>query len=394
MDLNITSSGNIANNNRIMNILSSFLQHIERNENVSITDVSPVVFIQSVSESNDSVHDINPLQSLHPVAPLVSSPSTHGGWSKDRFLHQSIDDYICSICHDVCKDAMTLNCGHSFCQSCITRSESSFQNKCPECRTLSMHLVPDFSKRMKINGFTVTCTYKEFGCSTTDALSRIFTHEYTCSFMKKECLDCKTMLCDYQMEHHKKYDCVYRSHSCERCNESIRYIDYDHHMNVTCTKIEKTCIYCTWKGNQEQIKQHLEECPQLPIPCPYHTYGCQITVKRNMLKEHLFDHNHSHLELLCKTIKQKDTLWKQKLRSVQYDGPFRISSHSHIVVLCEDMKDAVCEECNKPIEEENQKWFAYYCTSGCRYCVCTECFPSLRIHKSRKHPNELLFSFS
>jgi hydrogenase maturation factor HypF (carbamoyltransferase family) len=138
----------------------------------------------------------------------------------------------------------------------------------------------------------------------------------------------------------------------------------------------------------------MEECPQLPIPCPYHTYGCQITVIRTMLKEHLFDHYYSHLELVCKTIEQKDMLWKQKLGSVQYDGPFRISSHSHIVVLYEDMKDAVCNECKKPIEEENQKWFAYYCTSGCTYCVCTECFPSLRVHKSRKHPNELLFSFS
>ncbi|XP_059818991.1 zinc-binding protein A33-like [Hypanus sabinus] len=45
------------------------------------------------------------------------------------------EEVICPICHDFFTDPVTLDCGHNYCRSCITRSrESKQRNSCPECR--------------------------------------------------------------------------------------------------------------------------------------------------------------------------------------------------------------------------------------------------------------------
>ncbi|XP_067874508.1 zinc-binding protein A33-like [Heterodontus francisci] len=50
--------------------------------------------------------------------------------------HQSLmEELTCPICLDVFSDPVSLECGHNFCRSCITRCwENKGTNPCPECR--------------------------------------------------------------------------------------------------------------------------------------------------------------------------------------------------------------------------------------------------------------------
>ncbi|XP_067422155.1 zinc finger protein RFP-like [Emydura macquarii macquarii] len=47
-----------------------------------------------------------------------------------------LDELTCSVCLDYFKDPVSLNCGHNFCQACITRCWEGLRTNfcCPECR--------------------------------------------------------------------------------------------------------------------------------------------------------------------------------------------------------------------------------------------------------------------
>jgi hypothetical protein len=327
--------------------------------------------------------------------PTMSLPVLEsGGWVRDRFL-KNMDDFICSICHEVCKDAMSLNCGHTFCQSCITRSEANFKSKCPECRTFSMQLVPDFSKRMKINGCTVSCIYKENGCTVTDALSRIFTHEYTCLFKKQPCNDCFSMVCLNQIETHKQSECTHRMRQCERCMQSVRYLYREEHDTKDCPELDKTCDYCDWTGKNSQLSDHMQQCQKVPIPCPYAKYGCPTVVIRQDMPAHVREID--HLSFVCETVEQLEQELYYTRMINQPEGPLRVRTHDHPLILCSDGMNDSCGHCKKPfVAQHNQLVFAYYCTSGCNYAVCPDCMPIIRMYKSKSQPSEprFLFSFS
>ncbi|XP_043828005.1 probable E3 ubiquitin-protein ligase TRIML1 [Dromiciops gliroides] len=61
----------------------------------------------------------------------------------DVTLVQSFqNETTCSICLTFFSKPVTLNCGHSFCQFCLTRSKKDWDTNfiCPECRTVSQNI--------------------------------------------------------------------------------------------------------------------------------------------------------------------------------------------------------------------------------------------------------------
>ncbi|XP_036599128.1 probable E3 ubiquitin-protein ligase TRIML1 [Trichosurus vulpecula] len=56
-----------------------------------------------------------------------------------KLIQNFQEELICSICTDYFKDPMSIECGHSFCHSCLFRSwqEASTPFSCPECRSVS-----------------------------------------------------------------------------------------------------------------------------------------------------------------------------------------------------------------------------------------------------------------
>ena len=57
------------------------------------------------------------------------------GYSTDLFTTEPAAGCICAICHDVLKDASSfVECGHTFCNSCINASLMNDNDSCPNCR--------------------------------------------------------------------------------------------------------------------------------------------------------------------------------------------------------------------------------------------------------------------
>uniref|UniRef100_A0A8C8VH26 RING-type domain-containing protein n=1 Tax=Pelusios castaneus TaxID=367368 RepID=A0A8C8VH26_9SAUR len=82
--------------------------------------------------------------------------------------HQTLEDFqvlrfqedvTCSICLDVLKDPVSIECGHNFCQDCLSthwKKVSAQGYQCPECRApcSKERMIPDTRLRSLVKKIT------------------------------------------------------------------------------------------------------------------------------------------------------------------------------------------------------------------------------------------------
>ncbi|XP_077312579.1 uncharacterized protein LOC143933539 [Lithobates pipiens] len=113
-------------------------------------------------------------------------------------------EVTCSICTEIFTDPVTLKCGHSFCQVCITRT---FDNKhdrecfCPEC-------MQEFGKRPELKKNQRLSNIAKFLYSAEPKRDK---PEHVCSYCVEFdvpavilCLHCEAFLCDVHQQEHSK----------------------------------------------------------------------------------------------------------------------------------------------------------------------------------------------
>jgi len=145
------------------------------------------------------------------------------GWDQSIFLEQQrSEDYICSVCTDVMRDCVETDCGHMFCDACVTSALKEKQ-ECPDCRekvTLTT-LSPIKSIRRKILSLRVKCTGSEDGCSWIGMLKDLHLHEQECkeSVQEKNC-------------RYLKYGCTFKGkgdaikmHEADDCKEHLELVE-------------------------------------------------------------------------------------------------------------------------------------------------------------------------
>ncbi len=65
------------------------------------------------------------------------------GYPKEWFVDDgSLEELICAVCLDVCKDVTRTNCDHIFCSFCITECVA-IKDECPKCRRNDVLRKPD-----------------------------------------------------------------------------------------------------------------------------------------------------------------------------------------------------------------------------------------------------------
>jgi hypothetical protein len=322
------------------------------------------------------------------------------GYPADRFI-VPIDDYICVICRDVCKNTCVIECGHIFCHDCIVEAEKQKQ-ECPSCRTPFTDIQTSPWHTSKIKGLEVHCCYKEY-CEFTDALHRITEHEAMCDFRPTQCDVCQVHVW------HKDHDvhpttCVKRPEECLHCHETLPWDELECHYKNTCLVILLECpnqcdstLYL-----RPDLIHHVTVCHLEKIPCVYQSIGCTELTPRYALPNHECDISF-HFPLLIKhqyTQKEEYELQLQKIQddfyktkahytiqmesmlSLVHKGPEHINDHVHPLELCKDDSTHKCDICHMTINSPN-KTVWYRCNTQCDFDVCLVCFSQKRMIKNK-----------
>ncbi|XP_052398807.1 tripartite motif-containing protein 16-like [Carassius gibelio] len=148
------------------------------------------------------------------------------------------DEFMCPVCLDLLKDPVTIQCGHSYCKSCITdRWDQEDQKKvysCPQCRET-------FNPRPVLAGNTVLAELVKKLKKT------------------KLAADCDAGAGDVQCDvcTGRKYKAV---KSCLMCQESYCQTHFDHHQEIHLRKPHKV-IEATGRLQEmicQKHEKHLE----------------------------------------------------------------------------------------------------------------------------------------
>ena len=222
----------------------------------------------------------------------VSGNRVHDtGWNVERFL-SDVEDYTCSICYGVFRNAATMACGHTFCGECIYT-----QNRCPLCRMQKSDRVPDYSKRMAIMGLSVSCSHTH--CPVTGSLRAMIGHELVCIYRNVACIDCQKLVTSKDLQGHQE-SCEHRKKECIKCHQ-LAIISSIH----LCPQDEINCEKCPWTGIRLEKENHDKTCIHKNIFCPLTRYGCNWFGERRLVMNHL--EQEDHLVRMSQSIEERLT---------------------------------------------------------------------------------------
>ena len=166
-------------------------------------------------------------------------------YDRENVIEKDIDisNLICPICYNILKQprfCSTNNNSHLYCKECIDKY-LEINNKCPICKNKfenkSRNEIENELHKLKFK-----CVFYKEGCNKVVNYLEYFNHIYSCKF-KNLIYECKI----------EKYN--YLKKEFEECN---------------------------YKGNKEEIKEHLKRCGLMKYKCIF----CCKNILKIDLKEH------------------------------------------------------------------------------------------------------------
>ena len=221
----------------------------------------------------------------------------------------------CPICLQILREPHLIDCcGHNFCAACIERVGKDGK-PCPLCNEPDFTTMANKGLKRDLNELRVYCPHRLRGCEWEGELRKLDEHLNSdplperqlvgCPFAVIECLHCKEGIRRDKIAGHQLERCPQRPYTCEYCAEyksTSEDVVHSHWSECECFFLP--CPNeCTLSGSgiqRQHLDQHVkEECPLTVVQCKLHHAGCEMTLPRKDMADHMKEDYITHISLLA-----------------------------------------------------------------------------------------------
>ncbi|XP_016123551.1 TNF receptor-associated factor 3-like isoform X2 [Sinocyclocheilus grahami] len=200
----------------------------------------------------------------------------HGGF-RDRFVTTPEAKYCCESCRLVLCNPRQTECGHRFCESCITDLLSKPNPVCPaDVEPLfEDKIFRDVCCNREIMALKVYCRSEKNGCKEQMSLQQVMDHLEVCPYFEVPCPlgKCKEKMIRKDMSEHLSHKCKHREITCEFCNHKMAFTEL-------------------------QLSIHQHDCPKAQVTCSFIRYGCSFKGLNQEMREHESSFASEHLRMM------------------------------------------------------------------------------------------------
>ena len=221
----------------------------------------------------------------------------------------------CPICLLILREPRLIDCcGHNYCEACIERVGKDGK-PCPLCNEPGFTTMANKGLKRTLHEFRVYCPHRLRGCEWEGELGKLDEHLNSdplperqlkgCPFAAIECLHCKEGIRRDKIAGHQLERCPQRPYTCEYCAEyKSTFEDVAHSHWPECKFFLLPCPNeCTPSGSglqRQDLDLHVkEECPLTVVQCELHHAGCNVTLPRKDMAEHMKKDSIAHISLLA-----------------------------------------------------------------------------------------------
>ena len=282
-----------------------------------------------------------------------------GGYGCE-FVDVPHDDDHCVICLLPARDPQQTKCecAKLYCKSCYDKLKTT-SGTCPTCRQ-PLDAFPDRKSARKVTGLRVKCTFK--GCPWINELRLLYDHLGKCGYMLVSCAHgCGDQVIRDSLHFHHTEECLLRRHRCEHCNAEGPYKDMIGGHLDECPDLMIPCpnSECEVSTKRKDMASHHLECPHEIISCPYKDVGCTYTSPRHTMADHKATSCGHHLDLAMVQLKKQDQKITNKDMEYEKDLEKKITQlqmlHEEKVTNLETQLQNLHEKQEKQLKKLDEK---------------------------------------
>ena len=257
----------------------------------------------------------NPASPEGGLLPVTTPRKGKGGGGYDCELVQlppTAFQTLCPVCHLFLREPHLVSCcGQKICRQCLQPAEKA---PCKICGESDFTHLQDRGLERSMKELEVRCSYKKEGCEWVGKLGELELHlnlgpdpenqPQECQFVEIGCqYKCGESFQRRFVATHESQQCPKRPYNCEHCQayQSTFEDVVDEHY-PQCSMYPTVCPNECRESpfERHQVERHLrDECPLVPVGCPYQYAGCKAELVRNDVQAHIEKDIPHHLTLLA-----------------------------------------------------------------------------------------------